>query len=106
MDYSTFVETIDGKDTTFRNEIIQLKTSKVPKGLVVLEILFDNQDRVHPDAKDKKPEELEEKNLGINEAPKKVYISKKLSPTIRKSLIKLLRKYKHVFAWSYDDLKA
>ena len=38
--------------------------------------------------------------------PKNVYIGKKLSPEIRKSLIDLLRKYRHVFAWSYDDLKA
>ena len=31
---------------------------------------------------------------------------KKLSPKIRKNLIKLLRNYRYVFAWSYDDLKA
>ena len=31
---------------------------------------------------------------------------KKLSPKVRRSLIYLLRKYRHVFAWSYDDLKA
>ena len=29
-----------------------------------------------------------------------------MSPKIRHDLIGLLRKYKHVFAWSYDDLKA
>ena len=53
------------------------------------------------DAKD-----LEEVNLGTKETPKKVYIGKKLSPKIRKNLIGLLRKYSHVFVWSYDDLKA
>ena len=49
---------------------------------------------------------MEEVNLGTIETPKKVYIGKKISPEIRKSLISVLRKYRHVFAWSYDDLKA
>lgn len=45
-------------------------------------------------------------NLGIENAPKKVYVGKKMKPKIKAMLIALLRKYKHVFAWSYDDLKA
>lgn len=100
------IETIDGKETMFGQEVIQLKTNKVPKGLVILENMFDNQDRVRPRSKDHKPQELEEINLGTNEAPKKVYIGQNLSAKIRKPLIDLLRKYRHVFAWSYEDLKA
>lgn len=65
-----------------------------------------SRDRVQPNLQDKELEELDEINLGINEAPKKVYIGKKMSSTMRKPLIELLRKYMHVFAWSYDDLKA
>ena len=49
---------------------------------------------------------MEEINLGTTKAPKKVYIGKKLSPEVSKSLIDLLKRYRHVFAWSYDDLKA
>ena len=56
--------------------------------------------------KNKKPEELEEVKLKTTKAPKNVYIGKKISPKIRRSIIDLLRKYRHVFAWSYDDLKA
>ena len=44
--------------------------------------------------------------MPTKETPKKVYIGKKLSPKIMQNLIDLLRKYRHVFAWSYDDLKA
>ena len=44
--------------------------------------------------------------MGTREAPKNVYIGRKLSPKIRNDLIGLLRKYRHVFGWSYDDLKA
>ena len=69
----------------------------------MLEITFDNQDRFTTKVKDKKPGELEEVNIGMAEAPKRVYIGKKISPKIRKSLIDLLRKYRHVFAWFYDD---
>ena len=73
--------------------------------MVVLENKFDNQDRVRPRATNYKPQELEAINLGTNEAPKKVYIGQNLLAKIRKPLIDLMRKYRHVFAWSYDDLK-
>ena len=44
IDYAAFVKTIDGKDAVFSNEFVQLKTNKIPKGLVVLETIFDSQD--------------------------------------------------------------
>lgn len=105
MDCSDLIETIDDKETIFGQEIMQLKTNKVPKGLVALENIFDNQDRVKPGTKDPKPQELEEINLGTDEAPKKVYIGQNLSAEIKKPLIDFLRKYRHIFSWSYDDLK-
>ena len=43
--------------------------------------------------------------MGTRESPKNVYIGRKMSPKIRHDLIGLLRKYRHVFSWSYDDLK-
>ena len=58
------------------------------------------------DNKECDTKDLEEVNLGTKETPKKVHIVKKLSPKIRHDLINLLRKCRHVFAWSYDDLKA
>ena len=45
IDCATYVENIDGKDTIFGKEVVQLKTNKIPKGLVALETIFDNQDR-------------------------------------------------------------
>ena len=58
----------------------------------MLESTFDNQDRFTAVVKDNKPKELEQVNLGKVEAPKKVYIGKRLSPEIKKTLIDLLRK--------------
>ena len=100
LDCSAFVEIVDGKEIVFGQEILQLKMNKLPKGLVMLESAFDNQDRFTSEVKDKNPKELEEVNLGIVEAPKKVYIGKKISPKIKKALIDLLKKYRHVLAWS------
>ena len=106
MDCSDLIETIDGKETIFSQEIMQLKRNKVLEGLVVLESILDNQDRIKSRVKDPKPQELEEINLGTDEAPKKSYIGQNFPAEIKKTLIDLLRKYRHVFAWSYDDLKA
>ena len=87
-------------------KLCNLKRKKIPRGLVILEIVFDNQDRSKVEDKGPNTEDLEEVNLGTREAPKNVYIGRKMSPKIRHDLIGLLRKYRHAFAWSYDDLKA
>ena len=106
MDCNDLIETINGKETIFGQEIMQLKSNKVPKGLFILENIFDNQDRVKPGTRDLKPQELEEINFGTNETPKKVYIGQNLPAGIIIQLISLLRKYRHIFVWSYDELKA
>lgn len=99
------MENINGKDTIFGKEVVQLKNNRIPKGLVALETIFDNHDRSQIDTSKYDAKYLEV-NLGTKEMPKKVYIGKKLSPKVRQNLIDFLRKYRHVFAWSYDDLKA
>ena len=77
------METIDGKDTIFGEEVVQLKTNKIPKGLVVLETIFDNHDRSRTSEKEHDVKDLKEINLGTQEAPKKVYVGRKLSSRIR-----------------------
>jgi hypothetical protein len=51
------------------------------------------------------PEEVEDCNVGTNENPKMVKILKYLSAQVKSKNTELLRQYKDVFAWSYDDLK-
>lgn len=68
--------------------------------------MFDNQNKAKTTTTTPHPEDLEEINLGTKRAPKRVYIRNKMSPKVRKMLIDLLRKYRHVFAWSYVDLKS
>ena len=44
-------------------------------------------------------------NLGTNQIPQNVNLGLGCSPFERASFINLLKQYKDVFAWSYDDLK-
>lgn len=73
---------------------------------MALKRVYDGSDRSLMKQALVKREDIEEINLGTEIAPREVYIVKKISPVIRRMLIALLRKYKHVFAWSYEDLKA
>ena len=43
-------------------------------------------------------------NLGTNENPRVLYISKDVIPEKRRELEKILTKYSKVFAWTYDDM--
>jgi hypothetical protein len=43
-------------------------------------------------------------NLGTEEDKKEVKIGVSLQPEVKESLIKLLREYVDVFAWSYQDM--
>lgn len=86
--------------------MIQLKTNKIHKGLVALERVFDGPNKSSVKKTSSHREDLEEVNLGMDNSPKKVYIGKRMKPHVITMLIIPLRKYRHVFAWSYDDLKA
>ena len=48
---------------------------------------------------------LEEVNMGTIVEPRTISIAKNLPPSTRTELIALLREYKDVFAWSYNDMK-
>ncbi|XP_059066710.1 uncharacterized protein LOC131857937 [Cryptomeria japonica] len=80
IDFSSFVQRVDDKETTFGKEVIQLNTNKIPKGLVILERVFDSQDKAKVATIASHPEDLEEVNLGIEGAPRKVYIGNNMSP--------------------------
>jgi hypothetical protein len=51
------------------------------------------------------PEEVEDYNIGSNENPKLVKLSKYLPIEQKKQYAKFLKEYKDVFSWSYEDLK-
>jgi len=67
-------------------EILLLKNNCIPKGLVPLERLFDNNDVAHEPKMEPNEGEVEDCNIGTKEEPKIIKISKNLSPTEKVSM--------------------
>jgi hypothetical protein len=49
--------------------------------------------------------EVKDCNIGTEESPRLVKVSRYLSPEIKSKYVELLKKYKDVFSWSYDELR-
>ena len=91
--------TLGGKD------IIQLKNNFIPRGLIPLDIFFDQND-VAKDPKVKPANNaVEDRNIGTKENPKIVKLSKNLFVKEKEECVSLMKRYTDVFAWSYEDLK-
>jgi len=86
-------------------DIIQLKNNIIPKGLVPLEKMFDENDVAKNPKITTSAEYVEDCNIGIEAEPKMVKLSKTLSPEVKQEYIKLMKYFSNVFAWSYDDMK-
>jgi hypothetical protein len=87
------------------HEIVQLSGNHIPKGMVPLERLFDNNDVVVKMSISKENAYLIDCNLGTEEEPKYVKLSKILSENKRVEYVKLLKVLSDVFAWKYEYLK-
>jgi hypothetical protein len=86
--------------------MLLLKNNQIPRGLIPLERLFDQDDIPLKYTLQPQPEEVEDCNVGTNENPKMVKISKYLLTQIKSKYVELLKQYKDVFAWSYEYLKS
>ena len=105
------VENDDGKsngtDDVQINEmdVLQLKNNVIPKGLIPLEELFDQDDVAYKPTLQPTEKGVEEVNVGIAANPKMVKLSKALPQKIKAKYISLLSSFADVFAWDYSDLK-
>jgi ribonuclease HI len=100
----------DEDPETFREKIadhrmLVLKNNQIPKGLIPLERLFDQNDIPLKSTLRPQPEEVEDCNIGTREDSRIVKISKFLPPKVKDQYRDLLKQYKDVFAWSYDELR-
>jgi len=93
------------QDKIENHRMLMLKNNQIPRGLIALEIFFDHNDIHLKSTLLPQPEEVEYCNVGTNEDPKIVKISKYLLTQMKSKYVEFLRKYKDVFSWSYDDLK-
>jgi hypothetical protein len=87
-------------------EIIDLHDGPLPKGIVLLERLFDRNDMYKGKSSSKIDDEVIEFNIGTKKTPKMIKFGKGTTPDEREKLIALIREFKDVFAWSYEDPKA
>ena len=82
------------------------KINPVPRGLVSQEHLFDREKGHKPKEEiGIKPVNHFEVNIGTNEEPRMVKVGKSTPKEERKEIIKLLREYRDVLAFTYDELK-
>ena len=83
-----------------------MKDNDLPKGLTPLEDLFDFNDiPIKPQMEPPKVD-IEDYNIGTEENPKMVKLSKCLPPNQKLKYVELIKEFQDVFSWSYEDLKS
>jgi hypothetical protein len=87
------------------HNIMELKTNHIPRGLVLLERLFERNDVSKKTAMKNQEQEVMDCNIGIDANPKVVKISKTLPDKQRNRYVSLMKIFVDIFAWSYEDLK-
>jgi hypothetical protein len=86
------------------HNIIELKTNHIPRGLVPLERLFENNDVSRKVAIQSKEQEVVDCNIGTVANPKIVKISTTLPDERRGRYVSLMKNFVDIVAWSYEDL--
>jgi hypothetical protein len=87
-------------------DVFQLKNNVLPRGLVPLEELFNFNDVSKKPKFEPSGREVEECNIGTEEEPKMINLSKSLPPEKKLKYIEIFKEYVDMFAWSYEDLKS
>jgi hypothetical protein len=96
---SHLLKIVDGHD------IVEMKTNNIPRGLVALERLFDNNDVYKGTPMKNQEEEVTECNIGTIENPNLIKVSKALPVEQKDMYVSLIKRFSDTFAWSYEDLK-
>ena len=86
--------------------MLQSNDDNFPKGLVPLEEFFDFNDVARKPKMESTKADVEECNIGSIEEPKMIKLSKTMKPHIKQKYIELLKVFKDVFSWGYEDLKS
>jgi ribonuclease HI len=85
--------------------IVQLPNNHIPRGLVPLERLFDRNDVALKGEISEDDADTTQCNIGTENEPKFVKLSRSLTKEQRAEYAELLREFADVFAWTYEDLK-
>jgi hypothetical protein len=92
-------------DKLANHRMLVLKNNQIPKGLIPLERLFNQDDIPSKTTLQPQLEEVEDCDIGTKENTQMVKLSKYLSTETKNKYTELLRKYKDIFTWSYEELR-
>ena len=88
------------KNSIGGHDVIELKVTFIPKGLVPLERLFSDNDTLLKLTIQSSEENILSCNIGTAENPKLIELSKALSDEQRKIYIKLIKEFAYIFSYS------
>ena len=86
------------KDSLGGKDIVQLKSNHIPRVLIPLEYLFDQNDVARDPKVDPTTDSIEDVDIGAEGDPKIIKFSKKFPNEEKKEYVKLMKKYTEVFA--------
>ena len=81
---------------------MKLKGNHIPRGLIPMEKLFDQNDVAKYPKMNPAEDYIEDKNIGTEYHPKIIKLSKNFSAKVKEDYVK---KYTDVFAWIYEEFK-
>jgi ribonuclease HI len=87
------------------HDIVHLPNNHIPRGLVPLERIFDRNDVALKGKISEDDPNTTQCNIGTDNEPKFVKLSRSLTKEQRDEYTKLLREFVDVFTWTYEDLK-
>ena len=88
------------KDKVTEQNIVQLPSNYIPRGLVPLEELFDHNDIPLKPAKKELDPAIQEQNIGSQSRPKLINISTGLNVDQKSKFCSLIKEFADVFSWS------
>jgi len=93
------------KNNIGQGSIVQLPSNHIPKGLVPLEKLFDQNDVPYKPAEIENESVVHKHNIGSPTHPKYINLSTQLSSTQNSDYYTLMKQFPDIFPWEYSDLK-
>ena len=93
------------KDKVVEQNIVQLPSNCIPRGLVPLEELFDQNDIPFKLAKRELDPTIQEQNIGSQIHPKLINLSTGLNADQMSKFCSLIKEFADVFSWECSDLK-
>ena len=88
-----------------KDSIVQLLSNHIPKGLIHLERLFDQNDVPYKVAQKEDQSVVCKHDIGSLDQPRYINLSTHLSDAQNAEYCNLMKQFADVFAWEYNDLK-